>query len=164
MRSAIAAWQWIYDYLRSFLVASMVIGFVASFWRMEGLRWTFGAIIAAYLGNMFLYSIASDPANRYQMVSTAMSAFAAGPGIYFMICWPARALISFMVRKVGIIGIRIDERIAMAGANQIVTMSFPESLVTQCAGLIGLRMISCRRPRQSELLSRQAAEHFGKAM
>src|SRR6266436_8414698 len=64
MRSAIAAWQWIYDYLRSFLVASMVIGFVASFWRMEGFRWTFGAIIAAYLGNMFLYSIASDGQHR----------------------------------------------------------------------------------------------------
>ena len=82
MRAADSAWQWIYHNFRVILLAAMLFGWLASYWGPATLRWSLGAFIAAYMANMLVYSFFAEPEFRYQIVSIAMSAFAAGPGIY----------------------------------------------------------------------------------
>jgi hypothetical protein len=99
MRAADGAWQWIYNF-RLLLLASMLIGLVASFWRELELRWTLGAFVVAWVANMSVFSLFEGNEDRYQMVGIAMWAFAAGPGIYLLLSWLARAAVPAGSRSV----------------------------------------------------------------
>ncbi len=92
MRAADSAWQWIYYDLRLPLLVSMLFGWVASFWGPRELRWTLGSFVAAYVANLLVFSLLVEPEFRYQMVGISMCAFAAGPGIYVLLSWLARAI------------------------------------------------------------------------
>jgi hypothetical protein len=92
MPVADGVWQWMYRHLRSVLLASMMIGWVASFWGPGQLRWVLGACVAAYLANTSIFSLFAMPEFRYQIPGLAVSAFAAGAGFYAVISLLARAL------------------------------------------------------------------------
>jgi hypothetical protein len=99
MRAADAAWQWIYRDLRSILLASMLIGWLASFWGTRELRWTLGAFVGAYATNTLVFSLFVGPEFRYQIPGIAMSAFAAGPGIYAITSLIAGAGVSALLQR-----------------------------------------------------------------
>lgn len=93
-RLAVAAsiWQWVYNDLRIPLLASMLLGLIASFWGPRQLRWTMTTVIAVYAANLFVFSLFEEPELRYQVVGISITAFAAGPGLYFLLLWAARAV------------------------------------------------------------------------
>jgi len=73
---------------------------LASFWTtIPGLRWTLGTIVVAYLINMLIYSFLVEPLFRYQVLGTAMCAFAAGAGAYAILCGAVRAISIVVARK-----------------------------------------------------------------
>jgi hypothetical protein len=83
-------WQWVYDYLRIPLLASMLFGFFGSFCAGRQLCWTMTTVITAYVANLLVFSLFEEPEFRYQIVGISTCAFATGPGLYLMLLWVCR--------------------------------------------------------------------------
>ena len=81
------AWRWIYFNLRTILLVSMLAGWIASFWGARELNWTLTTFVMAYVANILVFSLVVAPEYRYQIPGMAMTAFAAGPGIYALMAW-----------------------------------------------------------------------------
>jgi hypothetical protein len=91
-RLANAAWDFVYNDVRPVLFWSMLVGWLASFWRGRTACWTMSTVVASYAATMLVFSFFVSPEFRYQIPGMAITAFAAGTGIHAVASWIIRGV------------------------------------------------------------------------
>jgi hypothetical protein len=90
VRSADTVWDFVYNDVRPALLGSMLLGWLASFWRGRAACLTMSAVVTAYAATMLVFSMLVSPEFRYQIPGMAITAFAAGTGIHAVASWIIR--------------------------------------------------------------------------